>query len=531
MNGISISRTIETELLVIGSGIAGLASCVEARSKGIQVVLISKTPIGSGASYFPLKATLGIQVTGGKQDYLLFQEDIERVAQGVNNPKIVKAYIEESAESIELLNRIGFEPWQRKDNRPACFARYARPVFLINNWRDSAERAKKIIADKNISFYENATLIHIEVDNNQVQGAIFSCINNGNLEYIFCRTSQIILATGGIAGLYKDNLYPADIIGSSHYVAQQAGAKLKNLEFLQFIPSFVEPKYKVLFGEHTLKYVEKVTDNAGNNLFPHLTPQDFHKMMVERSDYAPFSVDFPCVEFDLVMMKHLMKNPQEKGIYLHYSNAIYQDKSEFYTVYLDWLKNDVGIDLLKEPIAIAPFAHSCNGGVVIDENAQTDVKGLFAVGEISSCIEGANRLGGNSVGGSLVFSKRAVRKIAQNLSEKVVSVTKDISLNKLLSLLHNPSGDENLTPSQVLNNIRQQMTRFANVYRTPENLVILRKELHSLENRFQPLKYQAFNGIEIYFGLKTAQCVVSAMIARQHSLGSHFIDRLDCDKK
>lgn len=524
MNNISISRTIETELLVVGSGIAGLVSCVEAHSKGIQVVLMSKTPIGGGASYFPLKATLGIQVTGGKSDYTLFQEDIERVAQGVNNPKIVKAYIEESAEGIELLNQIGFEPWQRNDNRPACFARYSRPIFLINNWRESAQRARKIIEQKKISFYENATLIHIEVKNNQVQGAIFNCINNGNLEYIFCRTSQIILATGGIAGLYKDNLYPADVIGSSHYLAQQAGAKLKNLEFIQFIPSFVEPKYKVLFGEHTLKYVEKVTDSKGNNLFPHLTPQNFHKMMAERSDYAPFSVDFSSVEFDLVMMKHPMENSQEKGIYLHYSDAIYQDKSEFYTVYLDWLKNDVGIDLLTQPIAIAPFAHSCNGGVVIDENAETDVNGLFAVGEISSCIEGANRLGGNSVGGSLVFAKRAIRKVTQNLSGNVISSIQDSSLNKLLSELNNPMGDDNLTPSQVLKTIRKQMTRFANVYRTRENLVKLSETLCSLESCYCPLKYQAFNGIEVYFGLKTAQCIVSAMISRQSSLGAHFID-------
>lgn len=128
--------------------------------------------------------------------------------------------------------------------------------------------------------------------------------------------NNIILATGGIAGLYQDNLYPADIIGSTHYVAYQAGAKLTNLEFIQFIPAFVKPKYKVLFSEHTLKYLIKVTDSKGKNLFSHLSPQQFQKMIQQHSSYAPFSVDFQSVEFDLVIMKYLIENPTERCIYI-----------------------------------------------------------------------------------------------------------------------------------------------------------------------------------------------------------------------
>ncbi|MGX2950107.1 FAD-binding protein [Ursidibacter sp. B-7004-1] len=529
MYPISISHHIETDLLIVGTGIAGLASCVEANTKQIRTVLISKAPIGSGASYFPLKATLGIQVTGDQDDHAKFKEDIDRVAQGMNNPKIVQAYIEDSAQAIELLERIGFRPWKRNDNRPACFAKYARPIYLINQWKEAAERAKQIIEQQQTEYYENATLLHIvvkpnEAQQNVVQGAIFSHKTSGEMQYIFCKTSQIILATGGIAGLYKDNLYPADVIGSSHYIAQQAGAKLTNLEFIQFIPSFVEPKYKVLFGEHTLKYVAKVTDSQGNDLFAHLSPDTFKQMMRERSDYAPFSVDFDCVEFDLVMMKHLLENPQEKGVYLHYSPELYQDQEEFYTVYLNWLNNEVGIHLLRDEVAIAPFAHSCNGGVVIDDYAESDVKGLFAVGEVSSCIEGANRLGGNSVGGSLVFAKRAVKRILQNLAQNPPLATTFSAQDwaDYLATLVNPQGDESLSASQVLSSVRELMSRFANVYRTTENLIALQQSLQKLAERYQPLAFHQHQGIEIYYALKTAQAVVNAMLQRETSLGSHF---------
>ncbi|OOH92136.1 FAD-binding dehydrogenase [Pasteurellaceae bacterium 15-036681] len=524
---VKISQIVQADLLVVGSGIGGLSATIEAHDKGIQTLLISKSLIGGGASYFPLKATLGIQVTGDESDKEKFQQDIARVAQGQNNPKIVQAYIEDSPQAIELLDRIGFKPWKRNDNRPACFAQYPRPIYLIKNWREAAQNAKQILAEKRISFYEHATLLYIAVEQNQVQGAVFELKTSDEISYVFCKTSQIILASGGIAGLYKDNLYPPDVIGSVHYVAQQAGAKLINLEFIQFIPSFIEPKYKVLFGEHTLKYVTKVTDSQGNDLFSHLSAEQFQQMMKARSDYAPFSIDFPCVEFDLVMMRHLLNHPQEKGVYLHYSSELYQDKEEFYTVYLAWLKSEVGIDLLEDRIAIAPFAHSCNGGIVIDEFAQSDVKGLFAIGEISSCIEGANRLGGNSVGGSLVFAKRAVMKVLQNLAQKPPLVTTEKSMMKAedyFNFLDNLNSDKMCSSSQVLAEVRKQMSLFANVYRTEENLYQLKCYLQELEQQYNPLDNLAFQGIEVYHALKAAQCVVEAMLKRKSSLGAHYIE-------
>lgn len=522
---IEISQTIETDVLVVGAGIAGLSCAIEAKSQGLSPLLISKSQVGAGASYFPLKATLGIQVSGGVADYAYFQQDIERVAQGMANPKIIKAYVEESAQAIALLKRIGFKPWKRNDERPACFAKYSRPIFLINQWRDAANQARKILEEKAIAFYENATLLFIARAENQVQGAVFAVNISGEFRYIFCKTSQLILATGGIAGLYKNNLYPQDVIGSSHFLAKQAGAALTNLEFIQFIPAFVKPKYKVLFGEHTLKYVIKVTDSRGENLFSELSAQAFKQMMQERSSYAPFSVDFDCVRFDLRIMQHLLENPQEKGVYLHYSPALYEDKEEFYRVYLSWLEQDIGIHLCRDRVAIAPFAHSCNGGVVIDEFAQTAVKGLFAVGEVSSCIEGANRLGGNSVGGSLVFAKRAIRRILQNLSQErpLVCCSEMIKqAETYFASLDKPNGDRMLSASEVLKTVRELMAAFANVYRSEANLIMLLEELVLLETKFMPLVHHLHQGIEIYHSLKTAQLVVEAMLARKMSLGAHY---------
>ena len=529
MASIKITQTLATPLLIVGSGIGGLSASVEAHKKGIDHILITKTKLGSGASFFPLKATLGIQVTGGEDDKILFQQEIERVAQGMNNPEIVKAYVEDSPQAVSLLDEIGFKAWKRNDNRPACFAQYTRPIYLINQWQKAAKNAREIIKNQSTTtLFENATLIYIATEQNRIVGAVFAHKVEQQTDYIFVQTPYIILASGGIAGLYKDNLYPADVLGGSHYLALQAGAKLTNLEFIQFIPSFIEPKYKVLFGEHTLKYCSAVTDKAGNSLFPELSQAEFQQMVAERSAYAPFSVDFPCVKFDLRIMQYLIEHPEEQGVYLQYSPALYQDKTEFYRVYLDWLKAEAGIDLLQDRIAIAPFAHSCNGGIEIDTDAQSGVQGLFAVGEVSSCIEGANRLGGNSVGGSLVFAKRAIAKIQQNLtacySEKDKQAVENTIKNaeQALNSLQNPNADQHLMPSEVLSEIRRGMSKYANVYRTKENLCKLSEELNRLENRFNPITHADFQGIEIYHALKTAQLVVKSMLDRKESRGAHY---------
>ena len=534
MPNIQITQTLKTDLLIVGSGIGGLSCSVEAHKKGINHILITKTQLGSGASFFPLKASLGIQVTGAENDKALFQQDIERVAQGMNNPEIVKAYIEDSPQAVELLNEIGFCPWKRNDNRPACFAKHARPIYLIKEWQKARKNAEAIIAQQNTTtLFENASLVHIATENQHVVGAVFAYQNPEKsglkIAYFYVHTSAIILASGGIAGLYKDNLYPADVIGTTHFLALQAGAKLTNLEFIQFIPSFIAPKYKVLFGEHTLKYCTAVTDKNGNSLFPDLSAEEFAQMVAERSAYAPFSVDFDCVKFDLRIMQYLLENPEEQGVYLHYSSKLYQDQTEFYRVYLDWLKADAGIDLLTDRVSIAPFAHSCNGGIEIDTNAESAVQGLFAVGEVSSCIEGANRLGGNSVGGSLVFAKRAMAKIEQDLTacqdatidEQAVENAKNFA-EQALNRLHNKNADTTLSASQVLSDIRQAMTKFANVYRTEENLCKLQEKLARLERAFDPISNADFQGIEIFYGLKTAQAVVNAMLVRKESRGAHY---------
>lgn len=185
------------------------------------------------------------------------------------------------------------------------------------------------------------------------------------------------------------------------------------MEFIQFIPEFLKPKYNILFGEHTLKYCSGMYDLDNNLLISGIENKDWQKLWLERSAYAPFSFDFEIHKIDLYI--------NALGTKLKFDKALYDNEEEFYKVYLNWLNKDIGIDLLEDEVVITHFAHSCNGGIKIDTNGYTGIPGLYAIGELSSAIEGANRLGGNSVGGTLVFGKKIGRTysaIPKNINKR-----------------------------------------------------------------------------------------------------------------
>ena len=211
----------------------------------------------------------------------------------MDNPHMINAYINNIRESVGYLKEIGFEPWLRNDRRPACFAKYARDIFLINEWDKAREKGEEIFKNiSNIEIIEKSKIVHIIKDEEKVAGAV---LQNEEGEFFIVKTSAVIMATGGVGGLYKHNLYPKDVDGSGHIVMLDAGAKVQNMEFIQFIPAFITPVYNTLFGEHTLKYCLGMYDLEGNLLYEGDKNRD---IWLERSSYAPFSCDFKSSEID-----------------------------------------------------------------------------------------------------------------------------------------------------------------------------------------------------------------------------------------
>lgn len=508
-----VKKIIKTDILIIGAGIGGLTAACHATEAGLRTSLICKGKIAGGASFFPLKATLGIQVTKDHHDITLFKQDVMRVAMEMNDPALVDIYISESAEAIASLHNIGFSPWLRKDNRPACFARYARDIYLINDWAGARKKCRALLAEKKLlQIHENSYVVKIITENNQVQGTIIYQDN----QFIYIQCAAIVLASGGVAGLYQHNLYPSDVIGSGHSLALDAGASMVNMEFIQFIPGITTPKYKTLFGEHTLKYCHSLYDAAGNDVFFQLSTKEKIRLFSERSNYAPFSCDFDSYLFDTTLQTYINQG-QTDGLQIRFNDELYQDSGEFYIVYLNWLKQTVGIDLLTDVVKISPFAHSCNGGIKIDTDAQSQVIGLFAVGEVASAVEGANRLGGNSVGGALVFSRRAINKAKQycgregNLNLAQVQYYFDDFIGSFKQ-------SSKYTEEYCLQQTRSLMMKYAGIVRHQAGLEQAIAKIDDMVTHYNPL----ISSFDLYYALRTAKLLLVAMHYRKESRGAHY---------
>ena len=520
----NIKKQINCDVLIVGAGIAGLTAAERAINVFKNVCLATTGRICSGASYFPLKATLGIQVTKDYNDYGKYYEDIINMGKGVENPELIKTYIANIKKDIYLLKKIGFKPWLRNDSRPACFAKYPRNIFLINNWNEARERAKKIFKkNKRLKIFEDSVLIRIIKNNNRVIGAVFQ----NKDKFFFVKSKAVILATGGIAGNYKNSLYPKNINGVGNVAALDAGAIAQNMEFIQFIPAYLKPKYNVLFGEHTLKYCIGMYDVNDKLILDGINNEEIKKLLIERSAYAPFSNDFESKEIDLKM--HF------DGVKLKYSEDLYKDKEEFYTVYLNWLKKEMNIDLLKDDIVITHFAHSCNGGIKIDSNAFTGVNGLYAVGELSSAIEGANRLGGNSIGSALVFGNNAVKSAYQYIRKNNFDDFNNIKLsyaekefNNWVNDISKDDKENNISKNQVLEDIRNLMSENLSVVRSRDKIQKVLNKLEDIRNNYSIKENIKEGSIEIYLIIESIKILALSILKREESRGAHYREDFKC---
>lgn len=503
------------DVLVIGAGIAGLLAARLFTQKNYSVIVITMSQMGSGASFYPLKSTLGIQISDTSyQEKEYFKKDFIRVANGVLDTEKMNIYVNESNGRQELLRLIGFDPQLRLDNRPACFAQYSRPIYLIKDWDKARAEIYKKFKENQIAFLEGFRVIKLFKNNNKICAVLLISASG----YLFIDAKIVIIAAGGVAGLFKHNLYPADVDGSMWALAHDVGAQLINTQFIQFIPSFLKPKYKILFGEHTIKYITGVFDSTGKDLFSDLTPNQKEELFFERSTYAPFSVDYKSSMFDIRIAK-----AGGNGAHIEYSPQLYKDQEAFYTIYLNWLTDTVKINLLTDSVFIAPFAHSANGGIKVSSYGETAIKGLYAVGEAACGIEGANRMGGNSIGSIVVFVPRMVEKAVEYLNHHQSDAIDFLPLAEEFIAKTKRVKCSGFPPHILKKELSHILYQHASIVRTKKGLAAVLEWIYKIKNIYGIVpEYENPAGYGMLSALDTAQLIIKDMIKQKKSIGSHY---------
>lgn len=430
----------DTDVLVIGSGIAGLSAAIYAAKQGVSVTLSTSVNLFSGSTFFPGTWGFGLVGPENEKDEKNLIKTIERLGQGVTSKPLVETFVRNLNESVDLLEEMGIT--LEKPSEEAKGQKEYIPCFdhKHRRWRgltkkNLLETLPKILKDLGIRLLPDFEVIELLKEGERVTGAVG--IREGKtMERI--QAKAVILATGGLGGLYSYKLTTDDVNGSGVGLALRAGARAINMEFMQIMLGFVKPGYKTVHNEKTF-FASQFHTKEGRNLLTERLPEGLseEEVLSARSLHGPFSSETISRYLDLSVHEEITEN-SISGVPMTYDLEKLKDPAEFVKTYFSWLKEEKHVSM-EEEILIAPFMHASNGGLYITEKAKTHVPGLFAAGECTGGMHGADRIGGLSTANGIVFGKIAGENAARYSSTIEETETKESDQLFTLQIAEEPS--------------------------------------------------------------------------------------------
>jgi L-aspartate oxidase len=405
------------DVLIIGSGVSGLY-CALNLKKDLNILVVCKDKMNCSNTYL---AQGGISVAKGEDDIPSYIEDTLKAGRYKNDLKAVKVLTSESMDNIKCLIKMGLKFDRNEDDSLNFTKEGAHSINRIVHTKDNTgESTAKILIEKvkqkdNINVYEDTYFVDIIEKENECIGAILVKED----EQINVYAKVVVLATGGIGGLFNNSTNQRILTGDGVSVATKHNIELKDINYIQIHPTaFYEQEDNVrrfLISESLRGEGGILTNVYGERFIDELLPRD----VVSDAVYKQIrETGTPYVNLDIR--------------FLGQDNII----NRFSTIYKECLKR--GTDITKEYIKVSPAQHFFMGGIKVDLNSKTSMENLYAVGETSCTgIHGANRLASNSLLEGLVFSRRAallINNTVDNLENKVLPVNK---LNKSIQEIAN----------------------------------------------------------------------------------------------
>lgn len=383
------------DVLVVGSGVAGLYCALNLR-KDLDIMVVSKDKIDCTNTSL---AQGGISVARDLEDVPFFMEDTLKAGRYQNDVQAVKVLTKESIENVDYLVSLGLDidkdddgNWDYTKEGAHCVNRI---IHTQDNTGENVEKTlvKNAFERKNIKISEDTFLVDIIERNNKCIGAILL----KDKEQINVFAKFVVLACGGIGGLYKNSTSQRILRGDGLAVALRHDIELKDINYIQIHPTAFydesDDERRFLISESVRGEGGKLYNINGERFIDELQPRDVVSEAIFKE----------------------MKKTNTPYVYLDISflNSEYL-KNRFYTIYNKCL--DKGTDITKEPIKVSPAQHYFMGGIKVDLDSKTSMENLYAVGETACTgIHGANRLASNSLLEGLVFSKRAAQRINEGI--------------------------------------------------------------------------------------------------------------------
>jgi L-aspartate oxidase len=518
------AKTWETDVLVIGCGIAGASAALEAAKSGMDVLVITKNSRAEESN--TLYAQGGI-VSLGPGDYPeLLAEDITAAGDNINDPEAVELLSSEARQLVDsiLIKELRIPFTHSTPERLDYAQEGGHSRRRILHVKDTTGRTIEEKFVRALQKQKRVTLLtgHTAVDllslphhsKNPIAyyrkpvciGAYVLENATGKVKTVFARST--VMATGGCGALYLNTSNPRDAIGAGYAMAFRAAARLINMEYIQFHPTslFHRDADSFLISEAVRGEGARLKNRDGRT---------FMEKYSGRRDLAPRD------EVTRAMYEEMVNTNSNYLLLDLASYAKIDIKKRFPNIYKTC--RQYGIDITREPIPVVPAAHYCCGGVQADLWGRTSLDGLCAVGEVSCTgLHGANRLASTSLLEGLVWGTRAGRFIAQHLPAKRPYRPSEIHP------WYYPPNEEEIDPALVNQDwlsIRSTLWNYAGIIRTGKRLERAKADLEYLQHRIDKFYREAHMDegvVSLRHGIQVALLITRAALSNPVSRGAHY---------
>ena len=511
------NMAVQTDnIIVVGSGVAGLICALALAPR--RVTLITKTNGLAGGSSVLAKGGIAAAV-GANDSPSNHARDTLQAGAGLSDPDKALALAEDGIESLRLLLEKGV-PFDRALDGTLELAREAAHsrARVVHAGGDStgevliSSLARMVFATPSIQVLDNTFAYDLVVNDGQVDGLITLDPDNG---WIFRQSSRVVLATGGIGTIWWQTTNPTESTGDGLAMAARAGAKLMDLEFMQFHPTALA----VEGGGERLPLLTEALRGAGAVLLDQ-SGQRFMTAEHEDAELAPR---------DVVARAIQQRTLSGQAVYLDLRPVINSGQATLFPQAIDAAR-DAGLDPAAQPLPITPAAHYHMGGVQVDRDGRTSINGLWACGEVASTgIHGANRLASNSLLEGLVYAQRVATDVCSQSIRKRAGARGKPDLPPIISIL------ASVELNTMLDTVRRSMSKFVGISRSANGLESALSVLFDLDLQRQKaigslpptnlamyeslLRYCEFRNV-----LLVARLVTLAALQREESRGAHYRD-------
>lgn len=504
--------------VVIGSGIAGLYSALKLEQQlnlPDGILLITKSELGESNSYYAQGGMVAVLKSNKNDSVSSHVADTIKAGAGLSELNTIKFISENSDKVVKDLLTFGVE-FDRDENGNFTLTKEAAHSVnrILHSGGDATGREMEIALchtlqnHKNIKVYENSLAVDLLVENNTCDGVVIFHEKNSEYETVYCKT--LILATGGLGQLYKYTTNPVGATGDGFALAYNVGAELQDMEFVQFHPTALAFDDK---KNHNRFLISEAVRGEGAKLCNKDRVQFMYKYD-ERKELAPRDIVARSIFQE-------MKATNTTNVYLDTSD-ISRDKliKRFPTIANKCLDN--GIDITKDLIPVAPAAHYFMGGVKTNLKGETSIKGLYAIGEVSSTgLHGGNRLASNSLLECVVCAYE-VAEFLRN-SDLSFDIPKNEKFDKIISKYEIPNVENKIDVQNLKSKLKDLMWNNVGIYRNEKSLNDAINGLNKLEKEFPKQdKYLSKEEYEFKNMLISARLIVKSAIRRKESRGAHY---------